>query len=191
MTKKEIRLAYRERRKAISAADKDRMEDLMLIRFQQGEWEIPGTIMTYLPFEAENEYDPVLVERFCRFRQPGLRLACPVIESPGNRMKAVGLMPDTVYARNAFGIDEPINGEEMAPEEIGLVIVPLLAFSRQGYRVGYGKGYYDRFLAEQCPQSTRIGFSFFGPVNDIADVAWHDVPLHYCITPDKIHSFKQ
>ena len=55
MTKKELRVIYSEKRRSIKAGEKDMMEDLMLIRFQEGGWQVPDTVMTYIPFQKENE----------------------------------------------------------------------------------------------------------------------------------------
>ena len=74
-------------------------------------------------------------------------------------------------------------------QQIEVVFVPLLTFDRQGHRVGYGKGYYDRFLA-QCYNSTlRIGLSFFDPVTKIEDVDAHDIALDFAITPREVYTF--
>lgn len=64
-----------------------------------------------------------------------------------------------------------------------MVLVPLLAFDRQGYRVGYGKGFYDRFMA-QCKLGTRfVGLSFFEPVECINDADAFDQKIHECLLP--------
>ena len=68
-----------------------------------------------------------------------------------------------------------------------LVIVPLLAFDKKGYRVGYGKGFYDRFL--QNSKTLKIGLSFFAPTEEIIDVHLNDVRLDKCITPAGIIEF--
>ena len=73
MTKRELRVMYREKRRSLQPGEKDKLEDLMLIRFQEAGWQVPDTVMTYIPFSQENEYDPELVIRYCRFQQPGLR----------------------------------------------------------------------------------------------------------------------
>ena len=72
--------------------------------------------------------------------------------------------------------------------KIDLVLIPLLCFDKKGYRVGYGKGYYDRFLAECRPDVMKIGLSIFEPVDEISDVDEFDVKMDYCITPNKIWS---
>jgi 5-formyltetrahydrofolate cyclo-ligase len=55
--------------------------------------------------------------------------------------------------------------------------------------VGYGKGCYDRFLALCRPDIIKIGFSYFEPINEISDTDKFDIPLNYCITPERIYEF--
>jgi 5-formyltetrahydrofolate cyclo-ligase len=69
-----------------------------------------------------------------------------------------------------------------------MVIVPLLAFDKKGYRVGYGKGFYDRFLANI--ETQKVGLSFFEPIEEINDVHLNDIRLDQCITPNGIINFK-
>jgi 5-formyltetrahydrofolate cyclo-ligase len=90
--------------------------------------------------------------------------------------------------QNQWGIDEPEFGEEIYPEEFDLIIVPLLAFDKSGHRVGYGKGYYDRFLSKCRPDAKRIGLSFFKPTDNI-DAEEHDLQLTSVITTAEIFTF--
>jgi 5-formyltetrahydrofolate cyclo-ligase len=96
---------------------------------------------------------------------------------------------DTVYQTNEWGITEPKQGQSIAPQEIDLVFVPMLVCDQQGNRVGYGKGFYDRFLAQCREDVVKIGFSYFEPVERITDTADFDVPLTYCITPSATYEF--
>ena len=84
---------------------------------------------------------------------------------------------------------EPYNNIFNDPEEIDLILVPLLAFDTYGYRVGYGKGYYDKFLKECREDLVKIGFSYFDPVDVIDDINAFDVKLTYCITPNANFTF--
>jgi 5-formyltetrahydrofolate cyclo-ligase len=68
-------------------------------------------------------------------------------------------------------------------------LVPLLAYDLKGNRVGYGKGYYDRFLAECRPDALKIGFSYFEPEEQINDTEDFDIPLNYCVTPHRCYEF--
>ena len=99
------------------------------------------------------------------------------------------LSDNTRLIKNKWNIPEPENGIQISETQIDVVFLPLLAFDREGYRVGYGKGFYDRFL-ERCREDViKIGLSFFPPVDKIDDRDRYDIPLDYCVTPDEIYSF--
>ena len=91
--------------------------------------------------------------------------------------------------QNDYGIDEPKEGTEVSEEEIDVILVPLLAFDKRGYRVGFGKGYYDRFLPRCRSNVIKIGLSFFEPIDEINDISGFDIPLNFCITPQKNFEF--
>jgi 5-formyltetrahydrofolate cyclo-ligase len=100
------------------------------------------------------------------------------------------LMTDnTKFKKNEYNIPEPIDGIEVPVSKIDVVFVPLLAFDISGYRVGYGKGFYDRFLSACKPETIKIGLSLFEPENQIDDVSLNDVKLNYCVTPSKVYRF--
>ncbi len=145
--------------------------------------------MTYAPLEKMNEFDPGFITDYCCFKNPDQVLFYPVIHPTAPEMHSVIVNDQTEFELNKFGIPEPVNATPMFPEEIDLVIVPLLAYSLKGHRVGYGKGYYDRFLKECRNDVIKIGFSYFAPEQDIAGTNRFDVKLDYCISPEKIYSF--
>ncbi len=99
------------------------------------------------------------------------------------------LTDQTLIKTNRWNIPEPQEGIEISTEKLDVVFIPLLAFDKNGHRVGYGKGFYDRFLAGCRPDIVKIGVSFFGPVEEIKEVFASDIPLSYCITPEKIYEF--
>lgn len=100
------------------------------------------------------------------------------------------LTDSTKFIKNEHNIPEPVDGFEVSAEKIDVVFLPLLAFDETGNRVGYGKGFYDGFLAECKPETIKIGLSFFEAEPLIDDVFESDVPLDFCITSSKIYSFK-
>ena len=99
------------------------------------------------------------------------------------------LTDNTVIKKNHYNIPEPLDGIEIPNHKIELVFVPLLAYDNQGHRVGYGKGFYDKFLANCKPETIKIGLSFFEAETKIEDVFEGDIPLDYCVTPTKVYKF--
>jgi 5-formyltetrahydrofolate cyclo-ligase len=104
-------------------------------------------------------------------------------------MQGILVDDDTRFTRNHFNVYEPEKGEVITAADIDLVIVPLLTFDKHGYRVGYGKGYYDKFLAGCREDCIKAGFSYFEPVEAIDDCHDFDVPLDLCITPQAVYVF--
>jgi 5-formyltetrahydrofolate cyclo-ligase len=96
---------------------------------------------------------------------------------------------NTKFQKNKYNIPEPIDGLEVPVTKIDVVFVPLLAFDKLGNRVGYGKGFYDRFLSKCKPESIKIGLSLFEAENSISDASADDVRLDYCITPTEVYRF--
>lgn len=187
MIKADLRKIYKEKRNNLSSSQVDKMEDLILIQFQNFGFDIPDNVMVYAPCDDKGEYDPILIIDYCKFKNPAVQLSYPVIN--GDEIKAVLVNEDTAFAKNAFGIEEPVASSLMLPENIEMILVPLLAFDKKGQRVGYGKGFYDRFL-KKCPDSTlKIGLTFFAPETSIEDANEFDVPLDYCITPMEVYYF--
>ena len=99
------------------------------------------------------------------------------------------LTDNTRIAKNEYNIPEPVDGIEVPSKKIEVVFVPLLAYDKKGNRVGYGKGFYDKFLLDCKPDVIKIGLSFFEPEELITDIFEGDVQLDYCVTPNGIHSF--
>ncbi|WP_397363919.1 5-formyltetrahydrofolate cyclo-ligase [Olleya sp. R77988] len=95
----------------------------------------------------------------------------------------------TTLKLNAYNIPEPVDGIEISNNNIDVVFVPLLAFDLKGHRVGYGKGFYDTFLASCKPKTIKIGLSFFEAEAEIEAIYEGDISLDYCVTPEKIYKF--
>ncbi|MDT8347045.1 MAG: 5-formyltetrahydrofolate cyclo-ligase [Flavobacteriaceae bacterium] len=90
---------------------------------------------------------------------------------------------------NNYGIPEPISGIQLKPTDIDVVFVPLLVYDQRGHRIGYGKGFYDRFLSECRPDIVTVGLSFFQPEIDIYDTQPTDIKLDYVVSPESVYSF--
>jgi len=99
------------------------------------------------------------------------------------------LTDSTTIKKNEWNIPEPLDGIPIDSKQIDVVFIPLLAFDQAGNRVGYGKGFYDKFLTNCKPEILKIGLSFFEAETIISDVFENDVNLDYCVTPQHIYNF--
>ncbi|MBO6605571.1 MAG: 5-formyltetrahydrofolate cyclo-ligase [Psychroserpens sp.] len=99
------------------------------------------------------------------------------------------LTDGTLIKKNKWNIPEPVNGIAIDSKQIDVIFIPLLAFDNSGHRVGYGKGFYDKFLAECHPDTKKIGLSFFKSIELIEDVNASDMSLDLCITPEQTYIF--
>ena len=106
-----------------------------------------------------------------------------------NELVHVAIDDETEFSLNEYGIKEPNDGNHFIIENLDIIFIPLLAFDIEGHRVGYGKGYYDRFLKLTNNSTLKIGLSFFDPINKILDIDDNDVKLDYCVTPKQVHKF--
>ncbi|WP_127846530.1 5-formyltetrahydrofolate cyclo-ligase [Psychroflexus aestuariivivens] len=99
------------------------------------------------------------------------------------------LTDSTSLKLNDWNIPEPQNGIQVFPSQIDVVFIPLMAFDKIGNRIGYGKGFYDGFLKDCKADVIKIGLSFFSSEDNIIPTELHDIPLDFCVTPDKIYKF--
>ncbi len=186
MLKKDIRLNYQKLRTALSSEEVSSFSKA-LIEFLR---ELPIWEFTYfhlfLPIDDKKEADTYQLVHL--LWESGKKVVIPKIKDQ-LELEHYLLETDTELQLNQWGIPEPSMGTTVSPEQIEVVFVPLLAFDRLGHRVGYGKGYYDRFLENCRPGVVKVGLSFFGPVDAISDLREQDIALDYCITPTKIYSF--
>ena len=189
MTKAALRKIYKEKRKQISWKDKECWTDLILVNFQKLDLPFINCVHTYLAIENQNEVETENIIRYLKFKNPGIKIVVPKINLDAGEMKHYIFNDDVEMASNSFGIIEPVKGEKVSADEIDLVITPLLAFDKRGYRVGYGKGFYDKFF-KQCNKNViRVGLSFFDAEEIIEDTDTYDIPLHYCFTPNSVYTF--
>ena len=107
-----------------------------------------------------------------------------------NRLIHFNIDHNTNFESNNLGIKEPIDGTQIDIEKIEIIFVPLIVFDLSGHRVGYGKGYYDRFLKLLNSNTLKIGLSLFEPVEEIIDINNYDISMDICVTPNSIYDFK-
>ena len=189
MTKQELRNIYKQKRLDISSKEKLRLDDLLLLQMQTFNFDGIQNLLTFWPIANMAEPNTHLYSGYLRHVVQGLQIAYPVSDFTNNSMQAKIINEDTIYSTNKYGITEPKEGEPINPIDIDLIFVPLLAYDKKGYRVGYGKGFYDRFLNQCREDVVLMGFSYFEPVDLISDANEFDISLNFCLTPNAVFEF--
>jgi 5-formyltetrahydrofolate cyclo-ligase len=189
MTKAELRKQYKEKRQALSATDINRLNDLLLIQFQQLDLPFIYYLHTYLAIDEQKEVPTDQIMSYLEFRNPGLHICVPKADLNTGQLESYIIDEETDFIKNEYNIFEPADGELIESEKIDLILVPLLAFDEKGHRVGYGKGFYDRFLSQCRTDALKIGLSYFEATPIIEDVQHFDLPLTHCVTPHRIYEF--
>jgi len=189
MTKDQLRKEYKQRRNTLSLDDKAVFDQQIFDHLKQFDWTLYNYIHVYLPIQKFKEPDTAEFITWLRKYHPTVSLVISTSDFSNGEMHNYVLNVSTVLAENNWGILEPLNGELIEEEKIDFVLVPLLVVDVNGNRVGYGKGFYDRFLAKCRADVKCYGISYFNPVASITDVGEWDVKLNGCITPNRVYTF--
>lgn len=187
MIKKEVRKKYKELRKNLS---EDTIEEMSLQianqLIQLDIWQ-HSFYHLFLPIESQNEVNTEYILQVLAGKDKNVVLSKSDFDT--REMTHFLLTDNTTIKKNEYDIPEPIDGLEVPVSKIDVVFVPLLAFDKKGNRVGYGKGFYDKFLAACKPEILKIGLSFFESENLISDVLATDIQLDLCVTPTQVYKF--
>ena len=147
---------------------------------QSGAFAAAGTVMAYLPVRGEVDLSALIAHALYE----GKRLCAPVCRDAGNEMSAAELRSAEETVSGRFGIPRPAGGRIVSPEEIDLVIVPGSVFGRNFHRIGYGMGFYDRFLRKT--RAVKIGVCYnFCLINEIIPNEF-DVKMDIIITETEV-----
>jgi 5-formyltetrahydrofolate cyclo-ligase len=190
MTKSKLRKRYLEKRAALSPTEAAAMSGRIAERFfNEVDLTAVKTLHTFIRIAKFNEFDTSMI--YYRIWRDRRRVAtcAPVMDRDTGELESYFFDEETVFIENAWGIREPVGTEKADPEKIDLVIVPLLCFDETGHRVGYGKGYYDRFLARCRPDCLKAGISYYPPEDKIANVHSGDVAVDLCVTLERVYRF--
>ena len=142
-------------------------------------------IHLFLPIEGKAEIDTTLILTLLQGRDK--QVVLPKVN--GNSLQHILLTDSTKLRKNQWGILEPEQGIEVPVRQLDVVFIPLLAWDKKGPRVGYGKGFYDSFLADCKPAVIKIGLSLFEGINEIEGTRPEDVQMDYCVHPEGITAF--
>ncbi len=191
MTKKELRIHYKNLRQQLSQTDVAEKSLAIANKILALPVWDKDYFHVFLPISEFREVDTEFLLHILSGKDKHILVSRSDFET--RQMTHFLLTDNTRIKKNQYGIPEPVDGsegsEEIKPEKIDVVFVPLLAFDDSGNRVGYGKGFYDKFLAECRTDAVKIGLSFFEAVAPWEDVFESDVKLDYCVTPERIYTF--
>lgn len=190
MDKATIRKQYLDMRIKLARSSYWMLTEEIMEHIKLIDWKRLHTVHVFLPIRKNNEVDTFSILNYFKHEQPQLKILVP--RTDFKRLSVSNIVFDhefTILGRNKYDIPEPIHGKIVPALEIDAVFIPLLGFDVNGNRVGYGKGFYDRFLSECSPDVVKIGLSFFDPVEKISDLNKYDIPLDLCITPAKTWTF--
>lgn len=187
MTKAELRKKYKALRNNLSLSDVD--ERSMLIANQLLKlpiWKY-SFYHIFLSIEDQKEVNTEYILSILSGKDKNIVVSKSDFET--RQMTHFLLTDNTKIKKNHYNIPEPIDGIEISNHNIDVVFIPLLAFDKRGNRVGYGKGFYDLFLASCKSETIKIGLSFFDAEEVITDIFEGDIKLNYCVTPKQIYTF--
>jgi len=159
------------------------------VLFAHVAFEAIRAVHIFLPIQRYNEINTWPIIRQLQTDYPQVQVVASVANLQEFTLTHHWLLPETELVENKWGIPEPLGAAAVAIEKIDLVLVPLLAFDVRGYRVGYGKGFYDRFLRACRPNTLKVGLSLEPAVSEINDVHEDDVQLDWVITPREVVKF--
>lgn len=189
MDKQTLRKEYKEKRKSLTHKQLTQMDDLLLLQLQRFSFEDVRYVLSYMPISRWNEPGTKLLTRYMQFIMPDIQICYPKTNMETGTMEAIAIDDTTELETNIWGITEPMTGLVVDPIAIDVILLPLLICDKKGNRVGYGKGFYDKYILQCDPSTIKIGISFFQPIEEISDVLETDQKLDYCITPMDIYAF--
>ena len=185
MLKKDLRKIYLEKRMTLSKDEvnflSEKIFEKFILQFNIIENQ---KVSVFLPISKFNEINTLEFIKFLWSKK--VNVFVPKIIDKD--LISIKFTSETILIENSWGILEPLSNQN---EEtvFDYVITPLLYCDSFGNRVGYGKGFYDKFFQTINSDAKKIGVNYFAPTDIIDDISELDVKLDYLITPDEILSF--
>ena len=171
MDKKALRALIRQKKREMTAEQiAEKSERLCRMFLETEAYRQAKTVYGYFPYNQEVRTEPVLRQVLA----DGKGLAVPKIID--NKMYFICLQDLDRVAAGYAGIPEPLEDGPVAADKTALVLMPGIAFDKQGYRVGYGGGFYDKFLEEE-PDHPTIALCYDFQMMDALQVEEYDIPV--------------
>ncbi len=171
MDKQELRKNIRQQKKAmteemIASASEKLAQQFYATAFYQN----AKTVYGYLPYNQEVRTVPILEQAL----RDGKQVAVPKVY--GDTMRFIYLKDLSHVAKSDMGIPEPVDDGPVADDRTALVLMPGLAFDEKGNRMGYGGGYYDKFLAQE-PEHPTVALCYAFQMVDAIPTGDYDIPV--------------
>ncbi|MBC7641635.1 MAG: 5-formyltetrahydrofolate cyclo-ligase [Flavobacterium sp.] len=187
MNKKDVRIKYKKRRQELSLTDIENLSLSIANNILKMDIWDKTYFHVFLPIVSQNEVNTEFILHLLQGKDKEVVISKSDFQTL--EMTQFLLTDNTKIKLNQYQIPEPIDGIEVPNSKIDVVFVPLLAFDKTGNRIGYGKGFYDKFLSQCLSKTIKIGLSFFDPEDSISDFSQNDILLDYCVTPNKVYQF--
>ena len=189
-SKESLRVKFLEQMAKISHGElEDKSQGIAAKFFENFAVDAQQAIHVFISIARNNEVNTFHIINRMLKDYPDKKIGIPKSDFKTLAITSYDFNHDFILKVIKLGIPEPQNGNSIPPFEFSLVLVPLLCFDKKGFRVGYGKGFYDRYLKLTNPKTIKIGLSLFDPVSSISDTDEFDIKLDYCITPEKVWRF--
>ena len=176
-----------EQRRALTIEDRiQKSQSIAEHYFSLFETEHPEVVHLFLPMPSKAEVDTRFILQRINQQYPHVKTVTSVIAEDQVSLLTIEVRMDTPLALNTWGIPEPITRIIFPEKKIQEVLTPLLAMDSAGYRLGYGKGFYDRFFSRCSTSVKRTGINFFPVVYDELPKDSWDVPLHRLLSAENL-----
>jgi 5-formyltetrahydrofolate cyclo-ligase len=187
MTKAEIRQHYLNKRKQLSPQEMENKQRGLMKHCAL--FDLSSYVVVHLFLTIQKQREPNTQPLMEHLFSLGKTVVVPQSDFRTKQMTHWAVSPDSLWQTNRYGITEPTKGTPVSSSAIDLIFVPLLGYDATGQRVGYGQGFYDRFLSGCSPHTVFVGFSYFPPGPEITDCELTDIRLHHCIHSEGIVRF--
>jgi 5-formyltetrahydrofolate cyclo-ligase len=178
--KRELRARMKAVRASIDAGDRAAWsEDIVRRVLELPELAVADTVSAFLAFGSEMPTDELIAE----LDQAGKRVAVPLLRD--GEIEMVAYRPGDPLETSSYGMSEPSAGKPVEPRALDLLITPGLAFDRRGFRLGFGGGFYDRYVRRTRPEALRVGIAFDAQLVDDVPHGPSDQRIDRIVTEDR------
>jgi len=181
MKKQKLREIYLQKRKELSNEEKEKLQQSIYQQIFDLDLNHIKNVHLFLSLQKFNEINTQPIIDY--LRNQNKKIIISKCNFNDNSLSHFYFDENTRLAINKFGVEEPIDGQQVFEEELDLIFVPLLISDEKNFRVGYGKGFYDKFLANCRKDAKKIGINFFKPLQEIEDLDSFDISLDNVIYP--------